>query len=243
MDRDREETSNTRQTHQPSLRASLVFAVPSALLAAILASSAYTGFKVSARIADLNNSVGRLLDKQVEVVNLHASVSDEGTGSTPTNSPAEVSKQSFDNGSQYEQIEQRLAALTESVAALSSQLSAVPQRPSAYGATATTPPPLPAVLNMGYGAAKEIPPRHAPDGWDSAITDESRLEANEVLRDYAEQARAEIQALQEAGELDRAAMERIKQTTRMQAASELQHRLPTDVYEEMFPEASGGSAM
>jgi hypothetical protein len=94
----------------------------------------------------------------------------------------------------------------------------------------------------GFALAQDDPPMSEP-GWESGITEDSRMEANEVLREHAQQARAAIQAQHEAGTLDQAAMERIKRDTRMQAANKLQSRLPADVYEEMFPAALDGSAL
>ena len=67
-----------------------------------------------------------------------------------------------------------------------------------------------------------------------SIPDESRIEANEILRDYAELARAEIQALHNAGTLDQEAMARIKRDTKLQAANELRSHLPADEFEAMF---------
>jgi len=79
--------------------------------------------------------------------------------------------------------------------------------------------------------------------WQDGVTDELRSEANEILQEYAEQARLEIQAQHDAGLLDPAAMARIKTETRLQAASALESRLPPEVYKQLFPTGSAESGM
>jgi hypothetical protein len=70
---------------------------------------------------------------------------------------------------------------------------------------------------------------------ESRVPDELRIEANRILRDYAELARTEIEVLHQAGMFDTDAMARIKQDTRVQAADELRNRLSVDAFEEIFP--------
>jgi hypothetical protein len=69
----------------------------------------------------------------------------------------------------------------------------------------------------------------------SGISEETRAEVRDILRQSAEEARARIEYLNATGELDLAAIEEIKRETQEQAAENLRGRLPPDVLDEMFP--------
>jgi hypothetical protein len=67
------------------------------------------------------------------------------------------------------------------------------------------------------------------------VPEEAWIAADEILREYAELARAEIEAQEAEGMLDAAAMERIKRDTHVQAIKELKLWIPEDVFMTMFP--------
>ena len=228
----------TKVAEALSLKSAALVAVPAAVLLAVGAASIYSTVALTNLLTDLRSSVDLLVDQRTKAAAIEHDSRPEvlttDAGSSETAGDGNPDLQHF------EQIEAQLSELNKSLNLLASKVNQPPAPMTA--ASAMVPPPLPSMSPPPFAQGTEAEPMAEPSQHEG-ITEELRSEANEILRDYAEQARLEIQAQQEAGLLDRAAMQRIKTETRLQAANALENRLPADVYEEMFPTVSAGPGM
>ena len=222
-----------------SLKSAALVAVPAAAVLAVGASSIYATVALTNQLAELRASVDLLLARRTTAAAVEDADAPGISKANPVNSIAPLER-SNPSPEQFQQIEAQLAELTTGLTRLASKMDQIAQPTTS--ARTMAPPPLPPMQAPGFALGHDEVPIDDPS-WQDGVTDELRSEANEILQEYAEQARLEIQAQHDAGLLDPAAMARIKTETRLQAASALESRLPPEVYKQLFPTGSAESGM
>jgi hypothetical protein len=222
-----------RHAHEraPSLRMISLFSASSVLILGLAASSVYLQLQVTDALSMLNARVAELQD----VPHAFGAAPAEGAEIRSSSAtPMQISKDRDGASSgvqRLQSIENQLSAITENLNRLSAKLA------SESATLDRAPPPLPSMPPLPL-PSPSLPGDQALIGASApaySVPEEARMEANEILREYADHARLQIQDQLAAGVLDGEAMAKIKQDTRLQVTNELRNRLSPEDFEAMFP--------